>query len=249
MTLDQMRSVNRRGMATKPAWHARCSERSGFFVHDRGVRWLVILGLVLTARTADARRLVISDPPMVRKCPKGKTWQAVMSCLAQHSTPKVAQSLRGAKLVTLFQKNGKGQLVDHGVLLYVERGGGWQIGGRFETYGGEYAVLQLAPIKIGKRTGFRLDIGLVSPFTLMVDNISPVPAQLRTRRSMFCSGDSYACPEAVTTCEVTVDGQAWHVFHGALSFADNAVVVDGDRSRAGAHCQVSAKVYLGWTQR
>lgn len=213
------------------------------------MRWLLILGLALVASTADARRLVISDPPMVRKCPKGKTWTAVMSCLANHSTPKVTRTIRGAKLVTLFEKSGNGQQIDRGVLLYVERNGGWQIGGRFETYGGEYAVLGLAPVTIGKRTGYRLDIGLVSPLTLIVDNVSPLPAQMRTRRAMFCSGDSYACPEAVTTCEVTVDGQAWYAFHGTLSLEPNAAVVEGDRTRGGPHCQPTQRVYLGWAQR
>jgi hypothetical protein len=218
-------------------------------MHDRAVRWVLLLAIGLSASTADARRLVISDPPMVRKCPKGKTWQTVMSCLQQHSTPKVAREVRGAKLVTLFQKNGTNQLVDHGVLLYVERNGGWQIGGRFETYGAEYTVLGLDTITIGKRTGYRLDLGQASPFTLMVDNVSPVPALLRTRRSMFCSGDSYACADATTMCEVTVEGHAWYVFRGKVTFEENAAVVEGDRARAGQHCLVNQKVYLGWVQR
>ena len=136
------------------------------------MRWLIVLAIVVlavvSASTASARRLVISDPPMVRKCPRAKTWPLVMSCLAKHSTPKLTREVKGAKLVTLWQKSSDGKLIDHGVLLYVERNGGWQIGGRFETYGGEYAVLGFAPLTIGKRTGYRLDIGQVTQTTVMV---------------------------------------------------------------------------------
>jgi len=186
---------------------------------------------------------------MVRKCPRAKTWNLVMSCLAQHATPKLSREVKGAKLVTLWSKGGTGPMTDNGVLLYIERNGQWQIGGRFETYGGEYAVLGLSTVTIGKRTGYRLDIGQATPVTVMVDAISPVQGTQRMRRSMFCSGDSYACPEAITSCDVSVNGNAWYVFRGTLGFEDNAVNVIGDRGRAGQQCNVGQKVYLGWVNR
>jgi hypothetical protein len=215
------------------------------------VRWLMLIcvAILMTASAADARRLVISEPPMVRKCPKAKTWNLVMSCLAKHSTPKLTKEVKGAKLVTLMQKSGT-TMIDNGVLLYVERNGNWQLGGRFETYGGEYSVLGLSPITVGARSGYRLDLGQASPFTLMVDNVSPVAALLRIRRSMFCNGDSYACPEVTTSCEVTVNGMAWHTFRGTIAIQEGGiVVVDGDRERAGPHCSTTQKIYLGWAQR
>ncbi len=214
------------------------------------MRWLILLGILFASSTADAkRRLVISDPPMVRRCPKAKTWNLVMSCLAQHYTPKLAREVKGAKLVTLMQKNGTNPPIDSGVLLYVERNGNWQIGGRFETYGGEYAVLGLTPITLNKRNGFRLDIGQVVPTTIMVDAVSPVSATQRLRRSMFCNGDSYACPEVTSSCDISVDGNAWYVFRGTIGFEENLVTVTGDRERAGPNCNVSAKVYLGWATK
>ncbi len=214
------------------------------------MRWLIVLAIVVSASTASARRLVISDPPMVRKCPRAKTWPLVMQCLAKHATPKVSREVKGAKLVTLMQKSSGGKLIDHGVLLYVERNGQWQIGGRFETYGGEYAVLGFAPLTIGKRTGYRLDIGQVTQTTVMIDAISPVQATQRLHRVMFCSGDSYACPEAQTSCDVSVNGNAWFVFRGNLAFEDNNIAtVTGDRERAGGYCGGNPKVYLGWANR
>jgi hypothetical protein len=213
------------------------------------VRWLICLGILFAASGADARRLVIQDPPMVRKCPRAKTWNLVMSCLAQHYTPKLAREVKGAKLVTLLQKTGNGTLIDSGVLLYVERNGVWQVGGRYETYNGEYAILGLSPVTIGKRTGFRLDLGQVVTTTIMVDAVSPVAATLRLRRSMFCNGDSYGCPEVTTSCDVSVDGKAWYVFRGTLGFEENIVTVTGDRERAGPNCNVNPKIYLGWSQK
>jgi len=187
---------------------------------------------------------------MVRKCPKAKTWDLVMACLAKHSNPKLNREVKGAKLVTLYEKAGTSKPVDNGVLLYIERDGHWQIGGRFETYGGEYTVLGLSQLTVGKRTGYRLDLGQASPFTLMVDGVSQIQALLRIRRSLFCSGDSYVCPEATTSCEVTVDGLAWHVFRGTLTIQEDSIaMVDGDRERAGPQCATSQKVYLGWAKR
>lgn len=212
------------------------------------MRWLLaLIVLVSVAETADARRLVISEPPMVRRCPKFRGWNQVMTCLNQHYNAKLTKEVKGAKLVTLFTKNTPA--VDSGVLLYIERAGSWQLGGRFETYGGEYSVLGLAPITIGRRTGYRLDIGQVTPVTMMVDAITPVTATQRLHRAMFCSGDSYQCPEATVACDVSVDGNAWHVFRGTLSFEENLVNIAGDRDHTGLYCNVSPKIYLGWVTK
>lgn len=207
----------------------------------------LIVVLLAIEGEADARRLVISEPPMVRRCPKFRTWNQVMTCLGQSYTPKLAKEVKGAKLVTLFTKNTPA--VDSGVLLYVERNGQWQIGGRFETYGGEYSVLGLAPVTIGKRTGYRLDIGQVTPVSVMVDATTPVMATQRIHRAMFCSGDSYACPEVTASCDVSVEGNAWFVFRGTLRYEENIVHVAGDLERTGMYCGVNPKVYLGWVTK
>jgi hypothetical protein len=217
-------------------------------VHDRVMRWLLALIVVMTVvDTADARRLVISEPPMVRRCPKFRAWNQVMTCLNQHYTAKLTKEVKGAKLVTLFTKNTPA--VDSGVLLYIERGGNWQLGGRYETYGGEYSVLGLAPVTIGKRSGYRLDLGQVTPVSLMVDATASVMATQRLHRAMFCTGDSYHCPEATVACDVLVEGNAWHVFRGTLSYEENIVNVAGDRDHAGPYCNVSPKTYLGWVTK
>jgi hypothetical protein len=209
------------------------------------VRWLIGL-VVLMGMFAEARaELVVSDPPMVRRCPRAKTWDLVVKCLSKFGTVKVTRQFPRAKLATLYQKQGT-QDVDIGLVFYVERNGEWQIGGRFETYGQEYRLLGIEPVTIGKKAGYRLEVGQTSAFTLMIDNVTPVPAQMRMKRILFCNGDSYACPEVIGQCEISVQGKTWFLFRGTLEYEDNVVNVRGDRTRGGVHCNIPPKIYLGW---
>jgi hypothetical protein len=212
-------------------------------VHDPGVRWLICLVVLAHAPGASAE-LVVNDPPTVRRCPRAKTWDLLTACLAKHGKATVTKQVRGAKLVTLTQKQGTRE-VDTGVLLYVERRGEWQIGGRFETYGnGEYQVLGLEPVTVGKKKGFRLDVRQASAFNLVVDGLTSIPAQMFTRRNLFCNGDSYHCADAISQCDVSIDGQTWYSFRGVLEYEENVVNIKGDRSRAGPYCGVQPKIYL-----
>jgi hypothetical protein len=216
------------------------------------MRWLVCLAitastLLFAASDAAARKLVVMDPPMVRACPRAKTFNLVMTCLAKHGTAKLVRDLRGAKLVRLEQASGR--WVDATLILYVERRNEWQIGGLHRSYGAnESQLLAFEPVTVGKRTGYRIELGSTSQFTYMVDGITPVPADLRTQRSLYCSGDNYRCADVMSLCDVTVGGRTWHTFRGTLSIAENMVVVKGDRSRAGPSCNASERVYLGWPQ-
>ncbi len=214
-------------------------------MHDYGMRWLICLVVMATA--ADARaEFVVNDPPIVRRCPRAKTWDLVVGCLAKIGfTPKVTHQLRGAKLMSLTQKDGIKD-VDSGVLLYVEKAGEWRLGGHFQSYGSHYQILGLQAVTVGKKRGYRIDIEQASAFTLMVDNISMVPAQLFMKRALFCNGDSQYCPESVSRCDVTVQGKTWFTFRGTLEYEENVVVSKGDRSRAGQYCAGSARVHLGW---
>jgi hypothetical protein len=210
------------------------------------MRWLVIF-CVLALASGTARALVILDPPMVRRCPSGKTFDAVTSCLAKHVTVKVVRQLPNARLLALSEKTAGGQLVETGLLLYVQRKQEWRVGGYWRGYG-DYQLLAFQPLTIGKHAGYRIDVGHASPFMYLVDNLSPVRATLRMKRVLFCSGDSYGCPDVTTLCEVLVHGSAVAAFHGSLAIEDNAIAIKGDRSKAGAHCNVAPRTYIGWRQ-
>jgi len=203
--------------------------------------WLALCLVVLLGGEASA--LVIMDPPMVRKCPKAKTWAGVATCLGNHGTVKVMHTLKGARLVSLTQRQD-GRTIDGGVFLYVERGGEWRIGGHWAG-GSEYQVLAFEALTIGKQVGYRLDIGQASPMTVMLDGQYPVRGLMRQKRSLFCSGDHYGCPDATSTCEILVRGNALYTFRGSLKIDGNIVYITGDRSKAGP-CAPTDRMFLGW---
>ena len=207
------------------------------------MRWLV-LGLMLVAAARDADAKLVMDPPMVRKCPGAKAWDGVAACLARHGLAQVLRQVAGARLVR-FVETGSRQ--ESGLFLYVERKGAWQIGGHWPAYG-DYQLLGFEPLTIGGHKGYRIDIGQIQPFAFVVDDVSPVLAVLRMRHTLFCSGDDYTCPDAVSACEVLVRGNARFAFRGVLAIEGTSVSVTGDRSKAGEQCSVQPRVYLGWSQ-
>jgi hypothetical protein len=208
------------------------------------VRWVIVCLLVCVG-TADAKRLVILEPPMVRKCPKAKTFPLIQACLKKHGTTVVVKrSLGNARLVaTGTTSNGRQQ--DTALYLYVERNGQWHIAGTFESWMG-YSVLGFEYQKLGKHTGYRIDIGQAIPTNVMLDDVNHAPAVLRTHKSLYCSGANYDCVEAVRSCEVYVAGQPRFVFRGTLELDLQSVNIKGDRSRGGAMCSPPPKIYLGW---
>src|SRR5688572_9149854 len=120
------------------------------------MRPLVVLALL--CGTAAAERLVVMEPPVVRKCPKGKTWDAVTKCIAKHATVKVIKTLPKAKLVHVSMspapQRGRGE---GGIYLYVERGAQWQLGGMYETWQ-PHDVIAFEKLTVGKHTGYRIDL-------------------------------------------------------------------------------------------
>ncbi|MEO8699046.1 MAG: hypothetical protein ABI867_03350, partial [Kofleriaceae bacterium] len=209
------------------------------------MRWLVILFVLAMTGTA-AAKLVIMDPPMVRKCPSGKTFEAVKACLATHATVTVLRQLPGARLLALSQKTDKH--APAGLLLYVQKKSEWRIGGHWENYSGDYQLLTFEAFTIGKHAGYRIEVGQALPLTVMIDNVSPVRGIMRSRRSLFCSGEYYACPDATLSCEVLVHGNAVMAFHGSFKIEGGVVLVKGDRSKAGPQCNAAPRVFVGWTQ-
>jgi hypothetical protein len=207
------------------------------------VRWLAIL-LLFCSGEAAARRIVISDPPIVMACREGKSWAIVEACLARQGKLTAERTLPAAKLVRIVQNN-EGTPLDLGVYLYIRRAdGSWKIGGMFE--GTAYVVVDLVPLTLQGHAGYRLDIGQIMRSSVSLDGETSVPSILATRRVLFCAGDSYGCPDATTQCDVLIHGKTLWTFRGKLVFEPEKVKVVGDRSRGGQMCVPSEDVYLGW---
>ena len=210
-----------------------------------GVRWLVLLALLVSP--AAAEWLVIEEPGMYYACPAAKTWDDVTKCLKKHGRPALVKQLAGAKLVRLDQQESA-QWVDGGLYLYVEYKGQWKIAGAFFGRGTDYELLDLRPLTIGKTTGFRFDIGQASMLYVQLDGLTTQAATRRAYQTMFCSPTNNYCTQAVRTCEVLVRGRAYWTFRGAMTVNGNEVTIAGDRRNAGPFCSQAERVYLGWPQ-
>ena len=202
-----------------------------------------LLVLALLGGTAAAERLVIMEPPIVHKCPKGKTWDAVTKCIAKHATVKVVKTLPNAKLVHAVQPSTGRR--DGGLYLYVERGGQWHLGGVHQTWS-PHEVLGFQKQTVGSHTGYRIDLGQSMPTALMIDDVTHSAAVLRSSFSLFCSGLTDHCVTAMRACELYVRNRPRFVFRGTFEIDAQSINIKGDRTRAGAHCNPQPKVYLGW---
>ncbi len=210
------------------------------------MRWLVVL-LVLVAADASARRIVISEPPIVHACRSGKTWALVESCLVALGKVRMERTLPRAKLVRIVQ-NADQVEDDAGVYLYLQRAdGSWSIGGMFQ--GAPYVIMELAPITIENHAGYRIDVGRILRTTTSLDGVTSIPVILSLKRVLFCSGDTYGCPDATTKCDVITHGKTLFTFRGTLAFEKGLVRVVGDRSKGGSACVPTERVFLGWPVR
>ena len=204
-----------------------------------------LLVLALLGGTAAAERLVIREPPIQHKCPKGKTWDAVTKCIAKHATVKVVKTLPNAKLVHVGQHGSTRASRDGGFYLYVQRGAQWQLGGVYQTWS-PHDVLGFQKHTVGMHTGYRIDVGQSTPTAVMIDDVTHSTAELRSSFSVFCSGLTHHCVTAMRACELYVRNQPRFVFRGTFEIDAQSVNIKGDRTRAGAHCNAPPKVYLGW---
>jgi hypothetical protein len=212
------------------------------------LRWVALLGLVVVSATAIARaKIVVMDPPLVRACPRGATWDAIDKCLHKQGKPTVLRTLPTARLIQLQQQSGDTSY-DGGIFLYMQRGNEWRLAGLYENRGAEYEVLGIESIKVGNHIGYRIDIGQFFRSAVQPDGFTNVPALFATKQTLFCGGDTWRCTEVVTSCDVYVRGGATWSFRGVVSVADNFVKIAGDRNHVGPFCSVAEQEPLGWSQ-
>jgi hypothetical protein len=201
------------------------------------MKWLAALIVLGLASTASAR--VVMMPTIPRTCGQSDSWEKLTTCLGRFGKPKVERELPGAKLVGIV--NPKFNVP--GLYLYRQSGKRWVIAGMFET-SSTFEVFGLSRPTIAKRGGYRFDVGTN-------EEIPPpegesAPRTIQQKISVFCAGDSYFCTQAVTSCDLIVDGRARESFRGKLAIKRDRVVVTGDRSRAGSTCAVPEEMDLGF---
>jgi len=199
------------------------------------IRVAFVLGCLVSI--AHAERL--EEPPVVA-CSTGKSWSAVETCLRKLGTPRIIKTLGTAKVVGVRSDSTKPPR-EHGLILYVERKGTWNLEGFFPAFRDDFELLGFQQVTIGKRRGHRLDIGKVGDI-----EADSQPAMMRTQHALFCSGQGWFCREIMTACEVLVRGKTRWSFRGTLEYDKEWVTVTGDRRNAGTLCNAPERIPISW---
>jgi hypothetical protein len=196
-------------------------------------RFLVLLLLVFPS-VAVAR--VVMTPTIPRSCREAESWEKVTKCLEKFGKPKIERELPTAKLVSITSTSFRVP----GLYVYKQVGKKWLITGMFEM-SGTFEVFGFSNPKLGKRSTYRFDVGMIEQAGSSTDGSLGVVKQTV---SMFCTGDSYFCAQAVTSCDYFVDARARETFRGKLTIKGGKVRVSGDRTRSGNYCLAPEEIQI-----
>jgi hypothetical protein len=217
-------------------------------------RWIlaVLAASAVATTSAVADEIVIRGPELSFTCPSEPTWNAIASCVAQHSwTLKVVRTVGNAKLVEINAPANRleaSHALAPNVAIYIQQPNKtWQLGGLFEVSTDvQYEVLDFQPLTIAHTHGFRIDIGTAQTAAISTDGTSMRPDVLLLHHVLFCSGANYECSETITSCDALVDSKPLSSFHGQIVIADRQARVDGDGSFANPACSGPQQIELGW---
>ena len=190
---------------------------------------LIAALFVLVGRTADAKRIVIMEPPLARACPTAKSWPAVMDCMKLHGLKAtVVRQIDDAKLLVVQSADDKLGAIETWA-LYVAAGTGWKLGGLVQNGGylADVEVLRFERVTSGAHHGYRFDVASSSASSLSLDQVTVQASLLRETQATFCSGIGYSCMTVVPSCEQIVFGQTVLAFDGKIAVEANQVVLTG----------------------
>lgn len=202
-------------------------------------RTCVALVALAIAGVASAR--VVMVPTVPRTCSSGTTWEQVGKCIGRFGKVTLQREASNVKLVRIAGESG---FRVSGLYLYAHVGPVWKLAGMFESDAVEIASFER--VTIAKHTGYRFDLGMVTPAGNALDDEVAGPAVLQQQLAVFCSGAGYRCTAIVTSCDLLVDGRSRASFRGTLTIQGDTALVLGDRSRASAFCQTPASQSLDW---
>jgi hypothetical protein len=200
------------------------------------MRRLGVLLLVLGSAAVDAHPVSgreLRDPftnQPSSPCEASKAWSKVTAChTRQGTTVSVLYELEGAKLVSLRYPSRE----DATLHLYLLDNGIWH---RQSFYAATNANSELLSFKPTDRAGYRLDVGMTNPTSVMIDEVSPTKALLKRILTTECRR-GVGCRTLVTSCDVLVDGRAYWSFRGTVVWSEgNAVKIAGDTRFSGKLC-------------
>ena len=192
---------------------------------------IVVLALLLaTAGTASARRKrVVHIPTIGELCPGGAEWDKVTACIKRQSPFKLLRDESGVKLVQIAENSRFS-----GLYIYTHDKQ-WKLQGEIRLHQA-HDLLAFERVTMGKRSGFRVDVGTSTPSAITIDGETTLPAVFRYKLTSLCFLNSY-CMQMTTSCDVLLRGKAYYAFRGKVVYERGQIKVVGDRSNAGQYCQ------------
>jgi hypothetical protein len=213
------------------------------------VTLVTLVGVFTSASVFARKKIVIMEPPLVRACPRVKSWQDLTGCLTKHGWgARVERTIGKAKLLRLDVQNGSTR-IDNMLALYIEDAKGVHLGGMYAIAADDASmrsfVLAAEELTVKAHTGIRIDLGEERPSSVSIDDITARSAVQLVRHSLYCSGLSWECADITTACDVLVDGKTYWTFRGNVTIKDNMILVAGNRDLAGS-CTSNPSQFLGW---
>src|SRR6185503_16229628 len=145
-------------------------------------RWIVLALLVVTTSSASPRR-VVHIPTIGELCPGGEDWDKVATCIKRQAPgAKIVRDTADIKLVRVAENGRFG-----GLYLYTHPKQ-WKMAGEVRTYQ-DFELLTFEPATYGKRSGYRIDIGMAQPSAIAMDpqvNESIVTALFMYKLTSLC---------------------------------------------------------------
>jgi hypothetical protein len=187
---------------------------------------------LLASREIAAARVVMR-PSIAASCPGTNSWETTRKCIARFGKVTDIRTRRDMHLVRVEPRSGVWGV--GGMYLYALNKGNWTIGGM--ELGDKFRDIDIQRFTVHKHALWRIDYNFVGTDEISTDGQSSRMARLRSKHSLFCSGQSAMCASIMTSCDVFVGGKTLWTFRGTLEFGeDGSVNVRGDRSHAGELC-------------
>ena len=211
----------------------------------------MLVGVSSSSSVFARKKIMIMEPPLVRSCPRMKSWGELTTCLTKHGwSSKIERTVGKTRLLRLEIKNGVAR-TDSMLALYFEDPKGVHLGGMYELPeepSTRSFILAVEELTVKSHTGVRIDLGDERRTQVSVDAVSGREAVQLLRHSLYCGGISWECVDVVSSCDILVDGKTYWTFRGTVTIKDNMILIAGNRSLAGT-CAPSASQFLGWPER
>jgi hypothetical protein len=189
---------------------------------------LVVIALLLVTTSSASPRRVVHIPTISELCPGGESWDKIGECIKRQAPFKLLRDEENLKLVQIDEPYRFG-----GLYIYTHPKQ-WKLHGEVRLYQ-PHEVLAFDRVTFGKRSGYRIDVGISAASSVSFDGETSVDMLIRQKLTNLCFDNSY-CMQVTTACDVFVHGKAYYSFRGKVVYENRQLKIVGDRTNAGQYC-------------